>query len=56
MNSSGGTLTAELKDKIEGDRQTMGVGRIVGQEKTHGMDKMDTEGNSQEGKTGNLEV
>ena len=28
----------------------MGVGRNGGQERMHGVDKMDTEGNSQEGK------
>ena len=48
------TPTAELKAKIEGSGQTKGVCRNGGQERMHGMDKMDTEGNSQEGKL-NLE-
>ena len=33
----------------------MVVVRNGGQEKMHGVDKMDTDGNSQEGKTGNLQ-
>ena len=43
--------TAVLKAKLQ---QTMGVERNGGQERTHGVDKMDTEGNSQEGKTGHF--
>ena len=33
----------------------MGVRRNGGQERTHGVDRMDIEGNSQERNTGNLE-
>ena len=47
---SGETPTAELKANTEGDGQTMYVGRNERQERMHGVDKMDTEGNSQEGK------
>ena len=36
--------------------QTMSVGRNGGQERTHGVDKMDTEGNSQEAKSGRRRV
>ena len=36
--------------KTEGDGQTMDVGRIGGQERMLEVDKMDTEGNSHEGK------
>ena len=46
----GETPTAVLKFKTEGGSQTMGVRRNGGQERMLGVDKMDTEGNSQKGK------
>ena len=46
----GETPTAEPMAKTEGGGQTMGVGRNGGQERMHGVDKMNTEGNSQRGK------
>ena len=46
------TPTAGLKDKVEGDLDKQSVWN-EGQERTHRVDKMDTEGNSQERKTGN---
>ena len=46
--------TAWPRDKINGDRQTRDVGRNERKGKMQGVDKMDTEVNSQEGKTGNL--
>ena len=52
----GKTPTAESKAKTEGGGQSMGVGRNVGQERMHGVDKMDTEGNSQETKHGDEQL
>ena len=47
----GETPTAELKAKIEGDLDKQwGVGKNHVQERMHGVDKMDTEGNAQDGK------
>ena len=42
--------TAEPKAKTEGGGQKMSVGRNGVQKRMHGVDKMDREGNSQEGK------
>ena len=36
-------------------RQTRDVGKNEGEGMTHGVDKMDTEANSEEGKIGNFE-
>ena len=46
------TPTVGLNDKIDRDGKTMSVGSNGGggQERTHGVDKMDKEANSQEGK------
>ena len=47
----GETPTAELKAELKGDLdKPWGVGRNEGQERMHGMDNMDKEGNSQETK------
>ena len=40
----------EPKAKTNGGGQTMGVGRNGGQDKMHGVDNRDSEGNSQEEK------
>ena len=51
----GGTQTAGLRDKIDGDRQTRNAGKNEGLGSTQRIDKMDAEANSQEGKTRNRE-
>jgi len=52
----GGNINSRVEGQDIGRLgQTMDVGRNGGQERMHKVDKMDGEGNTQEGKTGNLE-
>ena len=55
-NSTKEMPTAGLRDKIDRDRQTRGVGKDLGSGRIQGVNKMYTEANSQEGKSRNLGV